>query len=703
MSYIKSEDITLNHLKILKAVDKYGSFSKAGQKLGYSQALISKKVKQIEDFFGVLLLNRSPGSIELTNQGRKLISQTFNVIETIETLQEEFQITLNAEGEDLLLAATPLILGIWLNRYLRRFQLCFPDRTIKQVPIQAGTCLSDLQSVNIDLLLSSCSAYKDKHHCTRLVTHHMMLTSLEESGNFQEKGLVQFSDIDLAKLVLLEEVYQELAKSKFLLPQLNGIPVVESYQDLLDYISQHRRLTILPDFCQVDLMSNYPAVMLPIQDVNEYGIYLHVPRFSELLVSGEGLVRSFRLNQDELESIASPNLVLNSYAFPSGNVLRMGIQRDSIGQFIAGYGVKYISDLQQTLTEQPIFKNVEIDRNFELQIFAFSSGDQMNQQMRRGDLDICILDDISLLNNGARFFNDLNFGSKLIGIASYNLLGHDISIVLPKGSAIATIQELRGKRISTLFGSNAHRFIITLLNLHGLEIGKDCRLVNEDPNTASMSLLNKTIDAHVCCSTFANVLENYTFAKKLLLDQTSGLKIPSLRGIVCRSQFIKENPKFVIAYLHDLVIANHWFNSEPERATHLLSDLTGIHQTQIAQFFNPGFGNRIDPTLKPQWSWLLKTLNRRLEGKYSISLFDVDFWIDDYFLRLVFNLLDLDYHFHQVSFSSELSSTYFVEEKFNRHLKVLNTKHSIHPGYSDRPATTSSQDKPDNNCAGCPL
>ena len=98
MNKIKLEDITLNHIKILKAVDDCGSFSKAGQKLGYSQALISKKVKQIEDYFGVTLLNRSPGSICLTNKGKKLISQTLNVVETVENLQEEFQATFSTEG-----------------------------------------------------------------------------------------------------------------------------------------------------------------------------------------------------------------------------------------------------------------------------------------------------------------------------------------------------------------------------------------------------------------------------------------------------------------------------------------------------------------------------------------------------------------------------------------------------------------------------
>ncbi|MBN3924471.1 LysR family transcriptional regulator [Nostoc sp. NMS4] len=672
MNKIKLEDITLNHLKILKAVDDCGSFSKAAQKLGYSQALISKKVKQIEDCFGVILLNRSPGFICLTNKGKKLISQTLNLVETVENLQEEFQATFSAEGEDLILGATNLILEVWLKQYLQRFQLCFPGRNLKEIAVKNSRFFSNCQLIEMDLLLNSCAGYKEEHHCTRLKTHKMLLVSFGASKYLNEHSLVKINDIDLADVVLLDEVHQELSKNEFLMNKLSGVQVLHSYQDVLNYADKNQKLTILPDFCQADIISQYQVLTFPIQDINEYGIYLHVPRFSELLISAESLVRSFRLDPDNLESLPNVNLFLGSCYPKEENILRIGIQRDSIGQFIAGYGTKYISDLQRASSlEQAIFKNIEINRDFELQILPFASGEQMNRQMKRGELDICILDDISLLNNGSQFFDDLSFGSKLIGIASYNLLGQDINIVLHKDSSINTIQDLKGKRISTLFGSNAHRFIITLFDLYDMDVSKDCRLVNEDPRRASKSLANKTIDAYVCCHTFASILEAYAFVRKLPLSQTISLRIPSIRGIVCRSQFIKENPKIVVAYLHDLVVANYWFNSSPIKAADLLTKVIDVRTTQVNQFFNPVFGNRIDPTLKPQWSWLLKTLNRRLEGKYGISLFDVDFWIDDYFLRLVYNLLNLDYHFHQVSFASEFSSSYFVEEQFSRHIKVL--------------------------------
>jgi molybdate transport repressor ModE-like protein len=679
MNKIKLEDITLNHIKILKAVDDCGSFSKAAEKLGYSQSLISKKVKQTEDYFGVILLNRSPGSIGLTNKGKKLISQTHNLVETVENLREEFHATFSAEGEDLILGATNLILEVWLKQYLQRFQLCFSGKNIKDIAVENNIFFSNSQILDMDLLLNSSSGYKEEHHCTRLTSHKMLLVSFGVSKYLNEHSLVKINDIDLADVVLLDEVHHQLSKNGFLMNKLSGVEVLHSYQDVLNYAAKNQKVTILPDFCQADIISQHQVITFPIQDVDEYGIYLHVPRFSELLISAESLVRSFRIDQNNLESLPDVNLILDNNSAKEENVLRIGIQNYSIGQLIAGYGTKYIFDLQKASSsiENPNFKNIEITRNFELQILPFASGEQMNLQMKRRELDICILDDISLLNNGSQFFDDLSFGSKLIGIASYNILGQDINIVVHKDSSINNIQDLQGKRISTLFGSNAHRFIINLFDLYDMDISQDCRLVNEDPRKASKSLANKTIDAYVCCYTLASILEAYAFVRKLPQSQTVSLKIPSIRGIVCRSQFMKENPKIIVAYLHDLVVANYWFNSSPINATDLLTQVTDVRKTQVNQFFNPVFGNRIDPTLKPQWSWLLKTLNRRLEGKYCISLFDVDFWIDDYFLRLVYNLLNLDYHFHQVSFASEFSSSYFVEEQFSRQIKVLYDKYDL--------------------------
>lgn len=677
MTQIKLEDITLNHLKILRVVDECHSFSIAAKKLGYSQALISKKVKQVEDYFGVRLLSRSPGSVSLTNKGKQLIAQAYSVVETVENLQQEFQLTLSFEGQTIAIGATPLLFETWLKDHLHRFQLCFPG-SIPQIEVVApDQSFSNFDLSHLDLLVNSISAYKEEHHCTRLTTHQLLAVNFDRPSNlFSEtvqSSLIYLSQLDFSQSVLLAEIHQELGKNRSLSRNnLDRALTLNNYQAVIETAIEQHRFTVVPDFCFEALKSKYNIQAASILDAVEYGVYIHVPQFSEPLVVAERLVRSFRLDQESSERTQSIGSI-SSRDRKKQEVL-VGIQRDSIGQIIASYGAKLVSDRLRsenavTFDLQELgFQKIEIDRSFDLQIHVFDSSAEINRKMQRGELDICILDDAALLRNGADCFHDLSFSSRLVSIASYNLLGCDISVVLPKRSSIQSVYDLRGKRISTLFGSNAYRLTVMLLDLYGIDEA-DCTLIDEDPRTASTSLAHGTIDAYICCSSFAEMIENSVPAKRLQREQSFDIRTPSLRGIVARSQFIKESPKFLVSYLHDVTIANYWFLSNSVQAAHTLAQLTPINASQVIQFFDPEFGTRIDPTLKPQWSWLLKTLNRRLEGRYGISKFDVDFWMDDYLLRLVYSLLGLDYHLHQVSFSNELSNSYFLEEKFNRYIE----------------------------------
>lgn len=486
---------------------------------------------------------------------------------------------------------------------------------------------------------------------------------------------MSINDIDFSKLLILNEIKHELLRGANLnLELINLSTSFDQYDELIKALNSNKGTTILPEFCLEDIPNISKENWVHVHDISEFGVYIHVPPLSELLVLAEGLVRSFRLEQNDEKSYGKNHLPLaNSYTKKTES-LRIGIQRDSIGQLISSYGVKYInSTLKNTKSNSERLNDLNIYRDFDIQIKVYSSGELMNRQMGKGELDICIMDEMSLLNNGSSFFDGLNFNSKLIAIASYNILGEDIKIVIPKKSNISSIKDLAGKRISTVLGSSSHRYIITLLDVYGIDANSQCFLINEDPRTASNSLSNGNIDAHVCCETYAALLEDHNYSKKLHQDDSDAIKIPSLRGIVCRSQFTRENPEFVISYLHDLIIANHWFLQNQINGIQQLSQLTSINSGQTLSFFSSSFGTRIDPTLKPQWSWYLKTLNRRLEGNYGINKFDVDFWMDDYFLRLIYNSLGIDYHFQQIGFSSEFSRIYFTDEKFGEYMNILNS------------------------------
>jgi len=670
------EDITFNHIRILKAVDSSRSFSQAARDLGYSQALVSKKIKQLEELFGTSLITRTPGASSLTNNGKRLISRTINLCEDLETLKREISTPIDSLGEEIVVGITPLLVSSWFKKFFQRFTMCFPDKRIVTVETTSRNFFLSNHPKKIDLAVNNYSAYQEDHPCNRLQTHRLVFIDLGSDKSDSTQNPVSINDIDFSNLIIQNEIQHELLRGGCQkLGLINSSNLFDRYEDLILALTSHNGSTILPEFCLEDIRGISEERWTYIHDLSEFGVYIHVPPLSELLVLAEGLVRSFRLEQNETDNFGKNHLLLSGNHLKKTEVLRIGIQRDSIGQLISSYGVKYInSTLRHAKNSSAILKDLNIYRDFDIDISVHSSGELMNRQMSKGDLDICIMDDMSLLNNGSTFFDGLNFHSKLIAISSYNLLGQDIKIMLPKKSDISSVKDLAGKRISTLFGSSSHRYIITLLDVYGIDINSNCFLINEDPRTASNSLLNGNIDAHVCCETYAALLEDHNYSKQFQQDEGEGIKIPSLRGIVCRSQFTRENPEFVISYLHDLIIANHWFLQNQINGIQQLSQLTSINSGQTLNFFSNSFGTRIDPTLKPQWSWLLKTLNRRLEGKYGISKFDVDFWMDDYFLRLIYNSLGIDYHFQQIGFSGEFSRIYFADEKFGEYMNILNSQ-----------------------------
>ncbi|MGK6308755.1 LysR substrate-binding domain-containing protein [Variovorax sp. DT-64] len=81
----------LDLLKAFREVAERGSFSRAAKALGTSKATVSKYVAQLEERFGVRLLNRSTRSVSLTDAGQLLLERSKPLIEMIELTQNELQ------------------------------------------------------------------------------------------------------------------------------------------------------------------------------------------------------------------------------------------------------------------------------------------------------------------------------------------------------------------------------------------------------------------------------------------------------------------------------------------------------------------------------------------------------------------------------------------------------------------------------------
>ncbi len=74
---------------------KMGSFSKAAESLGYTQAAVTIQIKNLEDELGVKLFDRIGKQVTLTNRGKKLLVRAHNIFDEVNQAKNE----LHPEGE----------------------------------------------------------------------------------------------------------------------------------------------------------------------------------------------------------------------------------------------------------------------------------------------------------------------------------------------------------------------------------------------------------------------------------------------------------------------------------------------------------------------------------------------------------------------------------------------------------------------------
>jgi len=78
---------TIDGMRTFITVVSQGSFSAAAERLGMSPQLVSKYVGQLEERFGVQLLNRTTRSLNLTEDGQALYDRGTTLLEDFEALE----------------------------------------------------------------------------------------------------------------------------------------------------------------------------------------------------------------------------------------------------------------------------------------------------------------------------------------------------------------------------------------------------------------------------------------------------------------------------------------------------------------------------------------------------------------------------------------------------------------------------------------
>ena len=137
--------------KIMLAVDDYGSFTRVGAELGYTQSGITQMMKNLEKKVGFPLYIKDHHGITLTNEAKSLIPAIRTLLNADEVIHQEIA-ALNGAQRGTIRIGTYLSCSIhWIPKIIREFQQKHPDIIIQVIEGVEGELADWIQERRVDI------------------------------------------------------------------------------------------------------------------------------------------------------------------------------------------------------------------------------------------------------------------------------------------------------------------------------------------------------------------------------------------------------------------------------------------------------------------------------------------------------------------------------------------------------------------------
>ncbi|EDX85043.1 hypothetical protein S7335_2742 [Synechococcus sp. PCC 7335] len=333
-----------------------------------------------------------------------------------------------------------------------------------------------------------------------------------------------------------------------------------------------------------------------------------------------------------------------SEASYDGETIRIsiGTQDQVINTAVGGATVRELELLEKHLPTTGKYEGVE----YEIEWSSYTSGPPITNKMLADQIDIGLMGDFPAVINLIKFQEELEeVDSTFIGTLAYSPNGAGNAVVVPKDSEVTSLAELKGGSVSVPFGSAAHGMVLKALDDAGLNPEEDVELISQAPEVGGTSLRTGQIDAHADFVPFGELFPYRGFAKKIFDGAQTG--VPTLHGIVVRSDFSQEHPEIVEAYLQAMLEANQMFRDNPEEISAQIEEWSGIEKEVVYMFLGPSGLQPINPSIGEVQLEALKNSIATLVslGKIEtpVDPEDVTNWVDESFLQRAMENLGLDY------------------------------------------------------------
>ena len=153
----------LKNLDTFIQVAELSSFTKAADKLGYSQSTVSFQIKQLENELGAQLFERINHTVSLTERGKEVLMYAHQISKLTRDMEYASQTDQNIHGHIRIAMADSLC--SWLmNKNFHNFHKEYPGITLKIIAASTEEMFRLLNQNEVDLVYTLDNHIYDKNY-----------------------------------------------------------------------------------------------------------------------------------------------------------------------------------------------------------------------------------------------------------------------------------------------------------------------------------------------------------------------------------------------------------------------------------------------------------------------------------------------------------------------------------------------------------
>jgi DNA-binding transcriptional LysR family regulator len=145
--------IDVRRMRVLREVAQQGSFSGAGESLGYTQSAVSQQIAALERETGMVLVERNARGVRLTDAGRTLVEHADGILARLAAAEEELEAIAGLRGGRLRLASFPTAGATLVPLAIAEFSRRHPEVELSLIESEPQVAIPQLKSGELDIAL----------------------------------------------------------------------------------------------------------------------------------------------------------------------------------------------------------------------------------------------------------------------------------------------------------------------------------------------------------------------------------------------------------------------------------------------------------------------------------------------------------------------------------------------------------------------